>query len=36
MRVLTVEDDAVTANEIVGELTARGFEVDWIDNGREG
>jgi class 3 adenylate cyclase len=36
MRVLTVEDDAVTANEIVGELTARGFEVDWTDNGREG
>ncbi|MDR3099058.1 MAG: response regulator transcription factor [Paraburkholderia sp.] len=36
MRVLTVEDDAVTANEIVGELTQRGFAVDWVDNGRDG
>ncbi|WP_322045702.1 response regulator transcription factor [Paraburkholderia sp. J67] len=36
MRVLTVEDDAVTANEIVSELTQRGFVVDWVDNGRDG
>ncbi|WP_345891228.1 response regulator transcription factor [Burkholderia sp. Ax-1719] len=36
MRVLTVEDDAVTANEIVNELTQRGFVVDWVDNGRDG
>ncbi|MFP3740499.1 response regulator, partial [Burkholderia sp. SIMBA_019] len=36
MRVLTVEDDAVTANEIVSELTQRGFAVDWVDNGRDG
>ncbi|WP_199272496.1 response regulator transcription factor [Paraburkholderia acidisoli] len=36
MRVLTVEDDAVTANEIVSELSQRGFAVDWVDNGRDG
>jgi two-component system, OmpR family, response regulator len=36
VRVLTVEDDAVTANEIVSELTQRGFAVDWVDNGRDG
>ncbi|MFC6138691.1 response regulator transcription factor [Paraburkholderia silvatlantica] len=36
MRVLTVEDDAVTANEIVSELTRRGFAVEWVDNGRDG
>ncbi|HEY0180319.1 MAG TPA: response regulator, partial [Dokdonella sp.] len=35
-RVLTIEDDAVTAREIVAELTSRGNVVDWIDNGREG
>ncbi|WP_181565804.1 response regulator transcription factor [Paraburkholderia unamae] len=36
MRVLTVEDDAVTASEIVSELTQRGFAVEWVDNGRDG
>jgi two-component system, OmpR family, response regulator len=36
VRVLTVEDDAVTANEIVSELKQRGYEVDWVDNGRDG
>ncbi|MBB2931664.1 two-component system OmpR family response regulator [Paraburkholderia silvatlantica] len=36
VRVLTVEDDAVTANEIVSELTRRGFAVEWVDNGRDG
>ena len=36
VRVLTVEDDAVTANEIVSELTQRGFSVEWVDNGRDG
>jgi two-component system, OmpR family, response regulator len=36
VRVLTVEDDAVTGNEIVSELTQRGFAVDWVDNGRDG
>jgi two-component system, OmpR family, response regulator len=35
-RVLTVEDDAVTANEITAELGRRGFKVTWIDNGRDG
>jgi two-component system, OmpR family, response regulator len=36
VRVLAVEDDAVTANEIITELTQRGYEVDWVDNGRDG
>jgi two-component system OmpR family response regulator len=36
VRVLTVEDDAVTASEIVSELTQRGFAVEWVDNGRDG
>ncbi|GAB2872870.1 response regulator transcription factor [Paraburkholderia jirisanensis] len=36
VRVLAVEDDAVTANEIISELTQRGYEVDWVDNGRDG
>jgi two-component system, OmpR family, response regulator len=35
-RVLTIEDDAVTAREIVAELQSRGNVVDWVDNGREG
>src|SRR6202047_3161263 len=35
-RVLTIEDDEITANEIVAELEGRGFSVDWVDNGREG
>ena len=35
-RILTIEDDAVTAKEIVAELTSHGLEVDWADNGREG
>ncbi len=35
-RVLTIEDDAFTAREIVAELSGRGFDVDWIDNGRDG
>jgi two-component system OmpR family response regulator len=35
-RLLTIEDDAVTAREIVAELRGRGNEVDWVDNGREG
>ena len=35
-RVLTIEDDAVTAREIVAELSSHGLEVDWVDNGREG
>lgn len=35
-RVLTIEDDAVVAQEIVAELTGRGNQVDWVDNGRDG
>jgi two-component system OmpR family response regulator len=35
-RVLTIEDDAITAGEIAGELRTRGFSVDWVDNGRDG
>ena len=35
-RVLTIEDDAVTAREIVTELKRRGNEVDWVDNGAAG
>ena len=35
-RVLTIEDDAVTAHEIVTELTRRGNQVDWVDNGTAG
>lgn len=36
VRVLTIEDDPITANEIVSELQRSGFEVDWVDNGRAG
>ena len=35
-RVLTIEDDAITAREIVTELRSRGNEVDWVDNGPAG
>ena len=35
-RVLTIEDDTVTAREIVAELTRRGLSVDWAENGRDG
>jgi two-component system OmpR family response regulator len=35
-RVLTIEDDEITAGEIVGELEGRGFTVDWVVSGREG
>jgi two-component system OmpR family response regulator len=34
--VLTIEDDAVTAREIVTELQSRGNQVDWVDNGALG
>ncbi|VWC54307.1 DNA-binding response regulator [Burkholderia contaminans] len=34
--VLTIEDDEITANEIVRELTGRGFTVEWVANGRDG
>jgi two-component system OmpR family response regulator len=35
-KVLTIEDDAVTAREIVTELRSRGNHVDWVDNGAAG
>jgi two-component system OmpR family response regulator len=35
-RVLLIEDDQETANEIVAELVSRGFEVDWAATGIEG
>src|SRR6476646_2223885 len=35
-KVLTIEDDAVTAREIVAELQSRGNQVDWVDNGAAG
>jgi two-component system, OmpR family, response regulator len=35
-RILTIEDDAVTAREIVAELSAGGNEVDCVGDGREG
>ncbi|ALK23559.1 MULTISPECIES: response regulator transcription factor [Burkholderia] len=34
--VLTIEDDEITANEIVRELQGRGFTVEWVANGRDG
>src|SRR5690349_7176715 len=35
-RILTIEDDAVTAREIVSELSAGGNEVEHVADGREG
>jgi two-component system OmpR family response regulator len=35
-RVLTIEDDAVTAREIVAELRRHGNDVDWVDDGAAG
>jgi len=35
-RVLTIEDDAITAQEIVAELGNHGLQVDWVADGREG
>ncbi|WP_175924326.1 response regulator transcription factor [Burkholderia latens] len=34
--VLTIEDDEITAHEIVRELEGRGFTVEWVASGREG
>lgn len=36
MKVLLIEDDAGTAEEIVAELSELGFEVDWASNGIDG
>lgn len=35
-RILTIEDDATTAQEIVDELSNHGFEVEWAKDGKEG
>jgi two-component system, OmpR family, response regulator len=35
-RVLLIEDDSETANEILAELADRGFDVDWASTGIEG
>ncbi len=35
-RILVIEDDIVTAQEISIELGRHGLEVHWADNGREG
>jgi two-component system, OmpR family, response regulator len=35
-KVLTIEDDEITGNEIVSALQRCGYSVDWVDNGREG
>ncbi|HEY8026080.1 MAG TPA: response regulator transcription factor [Burkholderiaceae bacterium] len=36
MRVLTIEDDQTTADEIAAELTAHGFAVDIVSDGKLG
>jgi two-component system OmpR family response regulator len=35
-KLLLIEDDQETADEIVAELVDRGFDVDWASNGVEG
>lgn len=35
-RILTIEDDETTAQEIVTELNSHGFEVEWAKDGKEG
>jgi two-component system, OmpR family, response regulator len=35
-KVLLIEDDGETAEEITAELAERGFDVEWSANGREG
>jgi two-component system, OmpR family, response regulator len=35
-RLLLIEDDKETADEVRAELTGRGFDVDWAANGIEG
>jgi two-component system OmpR family response regulator len=35
-KILTIEDDADTAFEIVAELEANGFQVDWVGSARQG
>lgn len=35
-RILVIEDDAITAQEIVNELVSHDFEVEWASTGNEG
>lgn len=35
-RALVIEDDEVTARDIVAELAAHGMTAEWVANGREG
>ena len=35
-KVLLIEDDSETAEEITAELADRGFDVEWSANGIEG
>jgi two-component system OmpR family response regulator len=35
-RILAIEDDEITAREIVAEFSRRGFDVEWVADGREG
>jgi two-component system, OmpR family, response regulator len=35
-KILTIEDDEPTAQEIVTELSSHGFEVEWASNGKDG
>lgn len=36
IKILTIEDDETTAQEIVTELNSHGFEVEWAKNGKDG
>jgi two-component system OmpR family response regulator len=35
-KALVIEDDEVTARDIVAELAAHGLSADWVANGRDG
>lgn len=35
-RILCIEDDETTAQEIISELSGAGFDVEWVADGREG
>ena len=36
VKILTIEDDETTGQEIVDELSSHDFEVEWAKNGKEG
>jgi two-component system, OmpR family, response regulator len=35
-KILAIEDDPTTGKEIVAELKQHGFDVEWLDDGRDG